>query len=338
VVTVAQSTEPERERLAAMSAKLVKSVLGADAAILTKTGGGAPHVDLAQTCELCEELGVKTAIIAVDHSVDNTCKNALLFNTPRADAVVNVGSMDNLIALPPVERVIGGPVTFSFSGSSEPAEGEIQIIPWVISGAVSHVGASRLMMREVKQEIGKPGEEGYISRCILKRELSDRIAAQRVTDMLLSKVQGKPFETELHLPEFERIKPAGAVKELSSSKIALVTDGGLVPKGNPDKIEILNATKYGKYGIKGVDKLNPGDYEVVHVGYDTAAVSQDPHRLVPLDVTRDLEKSGMIGKLCESFYSTTGVGITLENAGRIARGIAEQLKAEGVDGVILTST
>jgi len=338
VVTVAQSTEPERERLAAISAKLVKSVLGADAAILTKIGGGAPHVDLAQTCELCEELGVKTALIAVDQSVDNTCKTALLFNTPRADAVVNVGSMDSLITLPPMEKVVGGPVTFRFSGSSESAEGEINIIPWVLCGAVSHIGASRLMMREVKQEIGKPGEEGYISRCILRRELSGRIAAQRVIDMLLSKVQGKPFETELQLPEFERVKPAGAVKGLSSSKIALVTDGGLVPKGNPDRIEAVNATKYGKYGIKGVDKLNPGDYEVVHLGYDTAAVSQDPHRLAPLDAMRDLEKAGVIGKLCENFYSTTGVGGTLENAGRIAQGIAGKLKAEGVDGVILTST
>ena len=189
-----------------------------------------------------------------------------------------------------------------------------------------------------KQEIGKPGEEGYISRGILKQGFSDRTAAQRVVDMLLAKVQGKPFETELHLPEFERVKPPAAIKDLASSKIALVTDGGLVPKGNPDKIEMLRATKYGEYGIKGAGKLNPEDYEVVHVGYDTTAVSRDPHRLVPLDVMHDLEKEGIVGKLCESFYSTTGVATTLEDSKRIGQGIAEQLKAEGVDGVILTST
>ena len=189
-----------------------------------------------------------------------------------------------------------------------------------------------------KQEIGTPSEEGYIPRGMLRGEVSDRTAAQRAVDMLLAKVQGKPFETELHLPEFERVKPPAAVKDLASSKIALVTDGGLVPKGNPIKIESSNATKYGEYSIKGVDKLNPEDYEVVHVGYDTIAVSRDPHRLVPLDVMRDFEKGGIFGKLYEIFYSTTGVATALENARRIGRGMAERLKAEGVDGVILTST
>jgi betaine reductase len=189
-----------------------------------------------------------------------------------------------------------------------------------------------------KQEIGRPGEEGYIPQGILKWELSDRTSAQRSVDMLLAKLQGKPFETELHLPEFERVKPADPVKNLSSAKIALVTDGGLVPKGNPDKIEFAGATKFGKYSIKGVDRLNPEDYEVVHIGYDPAAVRQDPHRLVPLDVMRDLEKEKAFGKLNENFYATTGVATPLENARKMGQGIAEELKAEGMDGVILTST
>jgi len=189
-----------------------------------------------------------------------------------------------------------------------------------------------------KQKIGRPSEEGYIPQGILKWELSDRTSAQRAIDMLLAKLQGKPFETELHLPEFERVKPADPVKDLSSAKIALVTDGGLVPKGNPDKIESSRATKFGKYSIKGIDKLDPEDYEVVHIGYDPTAVRRDPHRLVPMDVMRDLEKEKAFGKLNENFYATTGVATPLENARRIGQGIAEELKAEGVDGVILTST
>jgi sarcosine reductase len=338
VVTVAQITEPERERLAVISAKLAKSVLGADAVVLTKIGGGAPHVDLAQTCERCEELGLKTALIAVDQSVVGDCKYALLFNIPQANAVVNAGSMDALITLPPVKKVIAGPATFMFSGHSESAEDEISIISWALCGAVSHVGASRMMMRKILEETGKPGEKGYTSRCVLKRELSDRIGAERVVEMLLAKIKCKPFDTELPLPEFEGVKPAAAVKDLPSAYIALVTDGGLVPKGNPDKIQVVNASRFGTYSIKGVDKLDPADYEVAHIGYDNTAVRQDPHRLVPLDITRDLEKEGRIGKLCETMYCTTGVGVTRENAENIARGIAEKLKAKGVDGVILTST
>ena len=188
------------------------------------------------------------------------------------------------------------------------------------------------------QEIGRPDEEGYIPRGILKRELSDMTAAQRAVNMLLAKLQGEAFEAELHLREFECVKPAVAVEALSSAKIALVTDGGLVPKGNPDSIERFKATKYGKYSVKGTSKLNPEDYEVVHLGYDNLAVGQDPHRLVPLDVMRDLEKERIFGELCESLYSTTGVLTTLENSRRMGQSIAKQLKDERVDGVILTST
>ncbi len=189
-----------------------------------------------------------------------------------------------------------------------------------------------------KQEIGKPDEEGYFPRGILKLGFSERTTAERAVDMVLAKLQGKPFETELRLPNFERIKPAAPIKNLSTSKISIVTDGGLAPKGNPDNIESLRATKYGKYGIKYVSRLDAKDYDVFHIGFDPKAVKEDPHRLVPLDVMRDLEREGLLGQIDDNFYSTTGVGTTLENSRKIGRNIAERLKADQVDGVILTST
>ena len=144
VITVAQTTGPDRERSAAIAAKLVKSVLGADGAILTKIGGGAPHIDLAQTCDLCEGLGVKTALVVADQSTDGYSEGALLFNTPRADAIVNVGSFSGKFTLPPVEKVIGGPVTFS----GRPAEGEIELMNSLVCGGSSQLGASRQAMYE----------------------------------------------------------------------------------------------------------------------------------------------------------------------------------------------
>src|SRR4030095_11714318 len=59
VVTVAQATEPERVRSAFLTAGLVAHTLGADGAVFTKIGGGAPHVDMAQAASQCEALGVK---------------------------------------------------------------------------------------------------------------------------------------------------------------------------------------------------------------------------------------------------------------------------------------
>jgi glycine reductase complex component B subunit gamma len=195
------------------------------------------------------------------------------------------------------------------------------------------------MKMATQEKIGSPEAEYYIPRGILKAEMSDKTAAQRAVDMIVKKAQGQPFTTELHLfTEFERVKPPAAIKNLSSAKIALATDGGLVPKGNPDKIELNNATRWGEYSVKGLDSLNPENFEVTHSGYDNTAVRKDPNRLVPLDAARDFEKNLTIGKLNDSYFATTGVLTTFENARRMGREIAQKLKAEGVDGVILTST
>ena len=71
----------------------------------------------------------------------------------------------------------------------------------------------------------------------------------------------------------------------------LITDGGLVPKGNPDRIEGTAATRWGSYNIEGSDDLRGEDYEVSHGGYDTRFVQEDPDRLVPLDAMREMEKT-----------------------------------------------
>ena len=189
-----------------------------------------------------------------------------------------------------------------------------------------------------KEKIGKPAEEGYFTRGVIVNEPIDKNAAERAVSMVLAKIKGEHFEPELEPPKFERVKPAPPVKDLSSVTIALITDGGLVPKGNPDKMASHKSTRFASYNIKGLSALSAEEFEVYHIGYETAFVNQDPNRLVPLDVMRDLEKEGVIGKLHKMCYATAGVSTSLENAKNIGRGIAEQLIAEGVSGAILTST
>jgi betaine reductase len=188
------------------------------------------------------------------------------------------------------------------------------------------------------QKIGSPLKEGYFPRGLLVNEISDQTGAERVVSMLLKKLSGQPFESEVTRPNYDLVTPAPGIKDISHAKIALVTDGGLVPKGNPDKIETRTATRFGKYPLKGMDSLDPENYEVSHVGYDSVFVRQDPNRLVPVDVMRALEKEGAIGNLHEAFYSTTGVANIVETMSRMGKTIAEELKAGGVSGVILTST
>ncbi len=139
VLTVAQATEPERVRSASMVGSIVAEVLGADGAVFTKIGGGAPHVDMAQAAAQCEALGVKTTVVVEDMSTDGSSEGMLLFNFPGVDAMVNLGGAQEMFTLPGVSRVIGaddlaatlqGPVSLTYSG---------------YCGAIEQTGASRLV-------------------------------------------------------------------------------------------------------------------------------------------------------------------------------------------------
>lgn len=188
------------------------------------------------------------------------------------------------------------------------------------------------------QKIGKPAEVGYLSRGVLVNEAMDQNAAERAISMLLAKIGEDDFETEVPLPSYERVERSPRLKDLRSATIALVTDGGLVPRGNPDKIEADRATRFGRYSIEKVNSLSPEDYEVHHSGYTGTFINQDPNRLVPVDVMREQERERKIGKLHHSFYTTSGCACILDNVKGMGKKIADELKREGVQGAVLTST
>jgi glycine reductase complex component B subunit gamma len=188
------------------------------------------------------------------------------------------------------------------------------------------------------EPIGLPAEEGYLRRGWLRDQLVEKRAATRLVDMLVAKMKGERFESEMPPTAFAPVPIPAAVKDLSKAKVMLITDGGLVPRGNPDKIEGTAATRWGSYNIEGRDDLRAEDYEVSHGGYDTRFVQEDPDRLVPLDAMREMEKHGVIGKLHDEFISTCGRSNPLSNTRRLGREIAEKIKKDGVDAVILTST
>lgn len=198
---------------------------------------------------------------------------------------------------------------------------------------------ARLAVKLVQKEpIGSPAEEGYFLRGILHDEFVEKTAAERLIDMALAKAARRPFESELMVTTFEPVAAPPPVLDLSKATIAIVTDGGLVPRGNPDKIPFRAATNFGTYNIAGVQDLQGQDYEVSHRGYDTRYVEEDPNRLVPVDVLREMEKAGLIGKLHDQFLSTSGLANPFSNTRPMGKRIAEQLKDAGIDAVILTST
>jgi glycine reductase complex component B subunit alpha and beta len=139
VVTVAQATEPERVRSAFLTAGLVAQTLGADGAVFTKIGGGAPHVDMAQAAAQCEALGVKTTVVVEDMSTDGSAEGMLLFDFPGVDAMVNVGSSQEPLALPAMDRVVGA------DDLAPKLLGETRATYGGLCGAIEQVGATRVM-------------------------------------------------------------------------------------------------------------------------------------------------------------------------------------------------
>lgn len=188
------------------------------------------------------------------------------------------------------------------------------------------------------EEILSPQEDGYFARGVRVNAFVDERGSMRAVKMLVKKLKGEEFETEYPMPVFDRVAPNPAVKDITKAKIALVTSGGIVPKHNPDHIESSSASKYGRYDISSFDKLSEADHETAHGGYDPTYANNEPDRVLPVDVLRDLEKEGKIGELFKYFYTTVGNGTSVANSKQFAQEFSKELLENKVDAVILTST
>lgn len=182
-----------------------------------------------------------------------------------------------------------------------------------------------------KLEIGSPEVENYIPKGVRKNYFAEKNGATRAVEMLVKKLSGAEFVTEYPMPNFDRVAPGKEILDLSKAKIALVTSGGIVPKGNPDRIESSSASKYGEYSIDNMG-------ETAHGGYDPVYANADQNRVLPVDVLKDLEKEGVIGSIFPYYYTTVGNGTSVKNSKAFASEFAMKLVSEGVDAVILTST
>ena len=157
--------------------------------------------------------------------------------------------------------------------------------------------------------------------------------------MLLLKLKNLPFETEIALRKVQHTVPPPPVEDMSRCEIALISDGGLVPRGNPDRFRSRGNKLFAAYKT---EDLLPGKewssrWEIAHTGYSNKEILADPTRLVPVDILKELENEKRIGKLHPHFYSTSGNATLSEDCQRMGEQIADQLKRSGVGGAILTS-
>ena len=185
-----------------------------------------------------------------------------------------------------------------------------------------------------------PSKGSYLPQNVRNLVTMEKSGATRAVEMIVAKLNNQDPETELPLPKFDRVDPAPPVVDLKTATIVLGTEGGLIPKENPDRIEMSMATKFGTYTIEGLPRLDSESYTVAHGGYDNSHAQSDPNRLLPLDVMRELQSEGAIGKVADVFYTTAGNATSVENATKFGREIAEDIRKRFKQnvGVVFTST
>ena len=212
--------------------------------------------------------------------------------------------------------------------------------PEAVSGMTQAVEAvARIGLKLASgQELGPASEEGYIRRGVRKPGHRDRPAADRAVDMVLAKIKGEPFETELPIELPDKIEPAPPLRDLSSAKIGLITSGGLVPMGNPDRLPGGPAQVWFKYEIGHLRSMEAGEWESVHVGFFTDITNGNPNYILPLNIMRTLEDRGVIDSIHHEYLSTSGRGTTVADSQRIGREMAAGLKKESVDAVVMVAT
>lgn len=187
------------------------------------------------------------------------------------------------------------------------------------------------------EPLGPAAVDGYLPRGIRRNVRTDRPAPERAVDMLLAKLAGQPFTTEVALPSYERVPPP-PVADLRQATLLVATEGGLVPRGNPDRLEWVRATKWLRYPLDTQAALAPGDYEISHGGYDASFASADPHCIVPLDALREAEAAGLFGRLHGEYFVTAGNHGVLSVMARHGREMAAAARAAGADAVLLVAT
>jgi betaine reductase len=181
-------------------------------------------------------------------------------------------------------------------------------------------------------------QDGRIGPVARTNRLAQRSAAERAVALVLARLGGDRDATEIPLPDFDQVTPASPVADPAEALIALVTEGGFVPAGNPDRLESARASKWVRYSLEGLDSAEAGSFESVHGGFSTQWANADPNRILPLDVARELERDGAIGRLHGEYLATTGNGTTVADARRFGMEWAAELRQANIQAVILTAT
>ena len=152
---------------------------------------------------------------------------------------------------------------------------------------------------------------------------SDALGAERAVGLLLAKLGGE-VRTEIE-PPTDRVAPPEPLADAAVALVALVTEAGCVPQGNPDRLPTRHANVWLRYPIDGVGPSSrPRSTSRCTRASTPPRRTRDPNRLVPLDAARALVERGRIGRVHDEFFTTTGVDTPVAVATRMGQEIGAE--------------
>jgi betaine reductase len=219
----------------------------------------------------------------------------------------------------------------------------LMCIPTGVSASEIQSALSKMVALGLKMATGVPvgpaSEEGYLPTGLRLPVTRDKPAWERAIDMVTDLASGKPHPSEVLLQQYETVPIPRPIKDLGHTTIGLVTSGGLVPRGNPDRQVSSKAENAFRYSIDGVEELSTDDWESVHGGFNTSFLNtKNPSYVLPLPVLREMERNGEIGGIYPYFFSTVGNGTPVTNAKRMGEQIAREFKEAGILAALLVAT
>ncbi|MEZ5175057.1 MAG: glycine/sarcosine/betaine reductase component B subunit [Acidimicrobiia bacterium] len=136
-------TQDEKERSSRWATKLAV-FLDAEAVILTAEGGGNSAIDMMLACQYMEQVGISTVVVSSEAAGSDGYDFPLFYTVPEANAIVSVGSEDEVVSMPEVDRVLGGEVLLD---SETPARGPFDLKMYYQYCGTNQLGANVLQGR-----------------------------------------------------------------------------------------------------------------------------------------------------------------------------------------------
>lgn len=150
VITNENVTLGDKQRSSTLAAELIGS-LSPDGVVVSKEGFGNPDADLMMNCSKIEAQGIKTVLLTDEFAGQAGASQSLVDTHPKADAIVTTGNANEVVVLPPMEKVIGDDrvITELAGGSSKCrlADGSIAIELQALIGSTNQLGFERISSR-----------------------------------------------------------------------------------------------------------------------------------------------------------------------------------------------